>query len=82
MGVRAQQFSHEATADLSDIDEAIREIQRRAGSLDDVETWAKTIQNNSEKILKKIGAMRKSLQKQVEILDEKTGQLKQVLKNN
>ncbi|GAB4160710.1 MAG: hypothetical protein Tsb009_38020 [Planctomycetaceae bacterium] len=80
--VRAQQLSQEASADFTAIDEAVREIEKRAASLDDVETWAKTIQNNSDKILKKIGALRKSLIKQVETLDEKTEELKRVLKQD
>jgi hypothetical protein len=40
---------------------AIPEIQRHIQRLDDVETWAKTILNNSEKILKRLSTTKKKL---------------------
>lgn len=82
LSVRTQQQEKATTADFTEIDKAIREIERRTSSLDDVETWTETIQKSSEKILKKIGAMRKSLENQVELLDEKIAEIKDVLETH
>ena len=60
----------------------IHEIEKRAGNLHDIQTWANTIQNNSKKILDKIRITRDALNKQVEILREKTGALKTVLESD
>lgn len=74
--VRTQRAKEAKTADFSAIDEAILRIQHCAESFDDLEKMTTTIQNNSGKILKKLGSLRKSLEKHVEILEEKTAELK------
>lgn len=74
--VRTQEQTAAQAADFTAIDEAILEIEKRAAALDDVETWTTTIQNNSEKILKKLRTTRKSLERQVETLREKTQDLR------
>ena len=61
------------------IDASILEIEKRTASLGDIETWATTIQKRSEDILKKTTASRKSLLKQVELLREKTDDLRQTI---
>ena len=48
---------------------AIPEIQRHVQRLDDIETWTKTILNNSEKILKRMKVTRKKLDEEVEKLE-------------
>ena len=77
--VRTQEQTAAQTADFTAIEEAILEIEKRAAALDDVETWTNTIQNNSEKILKKLRTTRKSLERQVETLREKTQDLRTTL---
>lgn len=76
--VRKNQAAASHQADFVEIDRAILEVEKRAGQLDDVETWTTTISNNSEKILKQISTMRKSLGKQTDILREKTLALKSI----
>lgn len=77
--VRNRETAAEQEADFTEIDKAIHEIEKRAGNLDDIHTWASTIQNNSKKILDKVRVTRDSLEKQVETLREKTDALKDVL---
>ncbi len=67
------------SVDFSDIDKSVLEIEKRASSLEEVATWTKTIQSNSEKILSRVSATRKSLQKHAEMLREKTDALKDTL---
>lgn len=67
------------SVDLSDIDKSVLEIEKRASSLEDVVTWTETIQSNSEKILKRVNATRKSLRLQAELLRDKTDALKDSL---
>ena len=54
--------------ELSSEDKAILEIEKQAGSLSDIEGLAVGIQDRSEKILKKISTVRKSLGKQLATL--------------
>jgi len=70
--VRHQKSSDETSAEFGEIDKAILEIEKRANGLDDIETWAKTIQNNSSKILKKINIARKAFAKQIATLRHHT----------
>ena len=77
--VRASRAREGQTADFADIDRAILEIEKRATSLDDIVTWATTIQNNSEKIIKKVDVSRKALSRQVEVLREKINDLRHLL---
>jgi hypothetical protein len=74
--VRGRNQEQNETIDFTKIDNAILEIEKRATSLDDIHTWIDTIRNNSEKIIKKVAATRKSLLKQVELLDETISALK------
>jgi hypothetical protein len=80
--VRNRETAQEQTADFTEIDKAIHEIEKRAGNLDDIQTWATTIQNNSKKILDKTRLIRDALEKQVEILRGKTDSLKAVLESD
>jgi hypothetical protein len=68
--------------DFSDIDAAVLEIEKRASTLEEVITWTSTIQSNSEKILNKIRATRKSLEEQAELLRERTDAFKDLLSNH
>lgn len=75
--VRDGQQRAAQAADFAEIDGAILEIERRAKDLDDLRTLATTIQNNSEKILKKLDSVRKSLERQAESLRENIDDLRQ-----
>jgi len=74
--VRARQHNESHSADFLEIDKAILEVEKQIAAMDDVETWVRTIASNSEKILKKIATMRKSLLSQSEVLRERTESLK------
>ena len=71
-----QKESSAQDADFAEIDRAILEVERQANALDDLVTWTTTIQNNSDKMLKKLNSIRKSLDAQVALLKEKTTHLK------
>ena len=74
--VREHQRDAAEAADLAEIEKAILEIERRTGELDEIGTWATTIANNADKILKKQERLRKVLDSQIEILRSKTETLK------
>lgn len=65
--------------DFGEMEKAILEVENRAGKLDEIVMWTETIQKSSEKILRRIRITRKSLDKQVEALREKTDNLKSSL---
>jgi hypothetical protein len=73
--LQAKQREAQAT-DFTSIDEAILAIEKRAGELDQMATWARTIQNSTGKISKQIQLMKKALMKQVRILRDRTNDLK------
>lgn len=77
--VRSHALDSGRTADFESIDRAVLEIEKQAAALDDVRTWTETVRNNAQKILDKTGAMRRSLEDQVEILRQKTTGLKEML---
>jgi hypothetical protein len=66
-------------ADFDEIDKAILEIEKKSEGLDELRTWTETIQSSCEKILKKVAVTRKALEKQAEVLREKTDDLRNVL---
>jgi hypothetical protein len=61
-----------------DIDAAILSVEKEAGRLANIKTWADTIQSNSGKILDEIRKMEKNLQKQVEALRDSVDAVKQL----
>lgn len=64
------------TADFSGIDKAIIDIEKKAESLDEIDTSATTIKNGAEKILKRVELARKGIVDQVAALRELLGDLK------
>ena len=66
-------------ADFGAIESAIREIERQSGSLAEIDTSAKTIKSGSEKILNRVRIVRDGLDKQVAILDEKVGDVQELV---
>ena len=65
--------------DFSEIDRAIREIEKQTNGLGDIETWTGTIRSNADKIVKKCETMRHKLHQQVEQLDDRIHDLRQGL---
>jgi hypothetical protein len=76
--IRSARQSDAQAADFLAIDKAICEVEKRTELLGEIETWTKTIQNNSDKILKRVEIDRKALMQQVEILREKMNELRQL----
>jgi hypothetical protein len=63
--------SAEAEADFHAIHCAILEIEKRAGSLDEIRKSAETIHSASQRILEKVQITRQALERQVNTLSEK-----------
>jgi hypothetical protein len=75
--IRAGRQSEAQAADFTAIDAAILEIEKRSNSLDEITKWSETIRNNSDKILDHIRKARNSLERQLEILQERLNDLRQ-----
>ncbi|HVT27880.1 MAG TPA: hypothetical protein VHE81_07675 [Lacipirellulaceae bacterium] len=73
---RLERQSAAQQVDFETIDRAILEIEKRAGNLDEVRKSAETIQSSSSKILDRVRIDREALDKQIEILRERVGDLK------
>jgi hypothetical protein len=73
---RNERKSAAQQVDFEAIDKAILEIEKRAGNLDEVRKSAETIQSSSNKILDRVRIDREALEKQVEVLRERVGDLK------
>lgn len=82
LALRKAAMTEELAGDFELLDKAIREIERQAGYLGDIETSSQTIKNGAEKILKRIETMRSSLAKQIEILDEQSKALRSITGGN
>lgn len=74
--VQQQKQNAAQTADVAAMEVAILDIEKQVYSLDDLTTWAQTIESNSGKILKKLATVRKAIESQVATLKEKTAELK------
>ncbi|MEZ6047800.1 MAG: hypothetical protein R3C11_19940 [Planctomycetaceae bacterium] len=79
--IRQQGQNEEAEFDFEKMDKAILEIEKRVNNLDEIERSANTIQNGAIKILKTVETSRKSLQTQIETLQEATAHVKEILNN-
>jgi hypothetical protein len=77
--VRSQQERTTQAADFAAIDAAIADIERRVKDFEELKAWTSTIQNNSEKILKKLEIVRKAIEHQTEVLRESITEVKQTL---
>ena len=73
----AERQSAAQQVDFEAIEKAILEIEKRAGNLDEVRKSAETIQSSSTKILDRVRIDREALEKQVEVLREKVGDLRE-----
>lgn len=77
--IRDVRLTDSRSADFQEIDRAILEIEKRTNHLGDIETWTRTIHSNAEKVLTRVESCRKSLNRQVETLRDKTCELRQIL---
>lgn len=75
--IRVERQSQSQTADFEAITEAILEIEKQSQSLTEVTRSAETIKSGAEKVLDRVRITRKSLERQVEILQVRVGDLKQ-----
>ena len=55
--------------DLDVIEQAILEIERRTNGLTDISRWTETISNNADKIINQVQTTRKSIRKQIALLN-------------
>lgn len=76
LAVRRELHDQSQTADLKALDEAILHIEKAVGGFDELQTSAEQIDKHADKMLKRMGLMRKELEKQLEVLREKTEALK------
>lgn len=53
------------TADFAALDAAVNEVEKQAGTLDEIETSAKTVTGGAERILRRVEILRKVLARQV-----------------
>lgn len=77
---RERARSESEAADLQAIERAIRNIEKRVQDLDEISTWAGTIQNNGDKIVKKAAALKAELMGHIATLDKKVGDLGEMLR--
>ncbi len=66
-------------ADFTAIDKAILEVEKQAKLLDDVSKYTATIRNASDKIAGQIGRAKEALEKQIEVLNDRIGDIKTAL---
>ena len=79
LSTQAKSHNEEVGADVKAIEESVLVVEKQIKELDEITIWAKTISNNSEKILKSAGKTRDNLAIQVEILNEKVSALSSIL---
>jgi len=74
--IRVEKHDRSREADFGAIAEAILEIEKQSQALNEVTTSGETIKLGAEKILNRVRISRKSLERQVEILQDRIGDLK------
>lgn len=67
------------SVDFTEIDKAVREIEKQANYLGEIETSSNTIVAGGNKILERVRTMRNSFQKQIQILDERIIDIKDLV---
>jgi hypothetical protein len=75
--IRKEQSSRSQSADFEAISKAILEVEKQAQFLAEVSTSSETIKRGADAILDRIRKTRNSLERQVEILNEHVGQLRE-----
>ncbi len=67
------------SADFSELDAAVLEINKRSDELDKINGWSETIRKNSDNIIDHVRKTRQALARQVKVLDDNLAELKQTL---
>ena len=76
--VRQRKHKDAEAADFMAIEAAILEIEKQADKLGDIDTWTKTIENSCGKIRQRLEASKRSLERQVGVLNDRIGDLRQL----
>ncbi len=76
LAVRQELKDQSQTADWQALETAILHVEKAVGGFDELQTSATQVSSHADKMLKRIGLMRKELEKQLETLREKTTALK------
>lgn len=77
--VRAKAHTDEVGADFEAIEAAVRVIEQQIKNLEDIDNAARLIQDHSSNIRRNVQKTRDLLNNQIDILDEKVGELRVVL---
>jgi hypothetical protein len=79
IAIREAQASAEAEANFDEIDAAVAKLGRDAIALNEVTTWANTVQSSGKKIADRVEKVREDLEKQLELLQDHLGRLKEAM---
>lgn len=79
LAVREARASAEAVANFDQIDAAVVKLGRDAVALNEVTTWANTVQSSGKKIADRVEKVRDDLGKQIELLQDHLGRLKETM---
>jgi len=76
LAIRQKAVSAKTDATTQEIELAVRAVEKHIRQLEEIETWAGTIESNSKKILERTKRMREALTDEIERLDESLVALK------
>ena len=76
LAIRQKAAAAKTDATTQDIERAVRAVEKHIRQLDEIETWAGTIESNSKKILERTKRMREALVNEVCQLDDSLAVLK------
>ena len=76
LSIRAAQRSGAEAASFQKIDKAIEVVRKQLSGFDELKTTGETIQNSAGKVLERVRIMKTELERQVEILADQVGGLK------
>ena len=79
LSIRAKTHTDEVGADFEAIEQAVLEIQKQTQGLAQIKTWATTVRNNGENIVKNVEKMQEGLNDQINVLNEKVADLRDVV---
>ena len=77
--VRSKSANDQVGADIDTLDTAIREIERQANGLEEITKSATAIESHTGKILDRARIMRNGLDRQISVLDETVGALRDLI---
>ncbi len=74
--IRLEKRQQTRAADFEQITAAILEIEKQSQALADASKYSESIKSGADKILDRVRITRKSLERQVEVLNERIGDLR------